>query len=35
MKAFTLHPKMLSLQGVFYPTGHAFIMFPEDRKSVV
>ncbi|MGC1173711.1 RNA-binding protein [Polaromonas sp.] len=33
MKAFALHPKMLSLQGVFYPTGYAFIMFPEAAQA--
>lgn len=30
MKTFALNPKMLTLTGVFYPTGYAFIMFPED-----
>ena len=29
MKEFSLHPKMLTMGGVFYPTGYAFIMFPE------
>jgi hypothetical protein len=33
MKAFALQPKMLTLQGVFYPTGHAFIMFPEAGQA--
>lgn len=33
MKTFALHPKMLTLQGVFYPTGYAFIMFPEGAQA--
>lgn len=33
MKTFALHPKMLTLQGVFYPTGYAFIMFPEAGQA--
>ncbi len=36
MKNFVLTPKMLSLGGVFYPKGYAFIMFPdaEDARHV-
>lgn len=36
MKNFVLTPKMLSLGGVFYPTGYAVIMFPdaEDARQV-
>ena len=36
MKDFELTQKMLSLGGVFYPTGYAFIMFPvvEDATQV-
>jgi hypothetical protein len=36
MKNFELTQKMLSLGGVFYPTGYAFIMFPsvEDATQV-
>lgn len=36
MKDFELTNKMLSMGGVFYPTGYAFIMFPdiEDAKQV-
>jgi len=36
MKDFELTKKMLSMGGVFYPTGYAFIMFPdiEDAKQV-
>lgn len=29
MKDFELSRKMLSIRGVFYPTGYAFIMFPD------
>jgi hypothetical protein len=31
MKHFELTKKMLSMGGVFYPTGYAFIMFPDPR----
>jgi hypothetical protein len=36
MKDFELTSKMLSMGGVFYPTGYAFIMFPdiEDARQV-
>lgn len=36
MKNFELSQKMLSLGGVFYPKGYAFIMFPsvEDAMQV-
>ena len=36
MKNFELTKKMLSMGGVFYPTGYAFIMFPdsEDAKKI-
>lgn len=33
MKTFALLPKMLTLTGVFYPTGYAFIMFPEGDQA--
>lgn len=33
MKTFALAPKMLTLTGVFYPTGYAFIMFPEGAQA--
>lgn len=33
MKNFELTPKMLSLGGVFYPTGYAFIMFPDAASA--
>ena len=29
MKDFELTPKMLTLSGVFYPTGYAVILFPD------
>ena len=29
MKSFELTKKMLTMSGVFYPTGYAFIMFPD------
>lgn len=34
MKDFELTPKMLTLSGVFYPTGYAFILFPELEDAV-
>ncbi|MGH8832267.1 MAG: RNA-binding protein [Polaromonas sp.] len=36
MKDFELTGNMLSMGGVFYPTGHAVIMFPdiEDARQV-
>jgi hypothetical protein len=33
MKAFTLEPAMLTLRGVFYPTGHMFVMFPSEKDA--
>ena len=33
MKPFVLHPKMLTLQGVFYPTGYAFLLFPDAGNA--
>ena len=35
MKTFALTPKMLSLGGVFYPTGYAFIMFPDIEEATL
>ena len=29
MKPFALEPNMLTMGGVFYPTGHMFLMFPS------
>ncbi len=33
MKTFALQPKMLTLSGVFYPTGYAVIMFPDAQQA--
>jgi len=33
MKPFTLEPSMLTLRGVFYPTGHMFLMFPSEQDA--
>lgn len=33
MREFELTPKMLTLSGVFYPTGYAFIMFPDAENA--
>ncbi|MEO7400125.1 MAG: RNA-binding protein [Polaromonas sp.] len=33
MKPFVLNPKMLTLQGVFYPTGYAFLLFPDSQDA--
>lgn len=33
MKDFKLTNKMLSMGGVFYPTGYAFIMFPDIEDA--
>lgn len=33
MKPFVLVPKMLTLQGVFYPTGYAFLLFPDEEDA--
>jgi hypothetical protein len=34
MKDFELTQKMLSMGGVFYPTGYAFIMFPTKDDAM-
>lgn len=36
MKTFQLTPEMLTMSGVFYPKGYAFIMFPnaDDAAQV-
>ena len=31
MKAFAIEPSMLTLRGVFYPTGYMFVMFPTEK----
>jgi hypothetical protein len=33
MKPFALEPNMLTLSGVFYPTGYMFIMFPTEKDA--
>ena len=33
MKPFALEPNMLTLGGVFYPTGHMFVMFPTEQDA--
>ena len=33
MKPFTLEPGMLTLRGVFYPTGYMFLMFPTQEGA--
>jgi hypothetical protein len=33
MKKFALDPNMLTLSGVFYPTGYAVVMFPDANQA--
>jgi hypothetical protein len=33
MKPFSIEPKMLTMRGVFYPTGYMFIMFPTEKDA--
>jgi hypothetical protein len=33
MKPFALEPNMLTMRGVFYPTGYMFIMFPSEKDA--
>ena len=33
MKPFTLEPRMLTMGGIFYPTGHVFAMFPNQDDA--
>lgn len=33
MKAFHLEPNMVTMRGVFYPTGHMFLMFPTEQDA--
>lgn len=33
MQSFLMNPKMTTLQGVFYPTGYAFLMFPDAENA--
>lgn len=33
MRPFAIEPGMLTLRGVFYPTGHMFLMFPTEQDA--
>jgi hypothetical protein len=33
MKQFSIEPNMLTMRGVFYPTGYMFIMFPTESDA--
>jgi hypothetical protein len=33
MKPFELDPSMMTMGGVFYPTGHLFLMFPTQDQA--
>ena len=33
MRPFALEPGMLNMQGVFYPKGHMFVMFPTEQEA--
>lgn len=33
MQTFQMNPKMTTMQGVFYPTGYAFLMFPDAQNA--
>ena len=33
MQAFLMDPKMTTMQGVFYPKGYAFLMFPDAENA--
>ena len=33
MKPFSIEPNMLTMRGVFYPTGYMFIMFPTEQDA--
>ena len=33
MKPFQLEPSMVTMSGVFYPTGHMVLMFPSDQDA--
>ena len=34
MKQFELEPSMLTMLGVFYPTGYMVLMFPSERDAM-
>ena len=33
MQAFLMDSKMTTMQGVFYPTGYSFLMFPDAENA--
>jgi hypothetical protein len=33
MKPFSLQSRMLTMRGVFYPTGYIFVMLPEEQHA--
>lgn len=33
MQAFSMDPRMTTIQDVFYPTGYAFLMFPDAENA--
>lgn len=33
MKPFHIEPGMLTIRGVFYPTGHMILMFPSEQDA--
>jgi hypothetical protein len=33
MKPFSIEPDMLTMRGVFYPTGYMFLMFPAEQDA--
>ena len=33
MQPFVLDPGMLTVAGVFYPTGHMFVLFPTEQDA--
>jgi hypothetical protein len=33
MKPFALDSSMLTMRGVFYPTGYMFVMFPTEQEA--
>lgn len=33
MKSFHLEPNMVTMRGVFYPTGYMFLMFPTEQDA--
>src|SRR6188472_2567130 len=33
MRRFQLEPRMLTMRGVFYPTGYMIVMFPNEEEA--